>query len=137
MLLDLDRFKVVNDTLGHAVGDRVLRIVAHRLAHSVRPGDVVAFNHNLMHASFGGSGWRRMFTMNFCARCQTPEEERELRQFINAQARFWIDQLHSDVMRRTASPQRMRHLRQVMEQEGDLPALAAKARAEMKESSRG
>ncbi len=42
LLLDLDRFKVVNDTLGHAVGDRVLRIVAHRLAHSVRPGDLVA-----------------------------------------------------------------------------------------------
>jgi diguanylate cyclase (GGDEF)-like protein len=33
---------VVNDTLGHAVGDRVLKIVAHRLAHSVRPGDLVA-----------------------------------------------------------------------------------------------
>ena len=42
LLLDLDRFKVVNDTLGHAVGDRVLKIVAHRLAHSVRPGDLVA-----------------------------------------------------------------------------------------------
>ena len=45
LLVDLDRstgLKQVNDTLGHAVGDRLLQIVAHRLANSVRPGDVVA-----------------------------------------------------------------------------------------------
>src|SRR6478735_8114598 len=42
MMLDLDRFKEVNDTLGHQVGDRLLEIVATRIAGAVRPNDTVA-----------------------------------------------------------------------------------------------
>jgi len=41
-ILDVDRFKAVNDTFGHAIGDAVLSAVAARLVHTLRDADTVA-----------------------------------------------------------------------------------------------
>jgi diguanylate cyclase (GGDEF)-like protein/PAS domain S-box-containing protein len=42
MFLDLDRFKYVNDSMGHAVGDQLLQLVSSRLLEKVREGDTVS-----------------------------------------------------------------------------------------------
>lgn len=42
MFLDLDRFKIINDTLGHAMGDRLLQAVTHRLEQCLRKGDTLS-----------------------------------------------------------------------------------------------
>ncbi len=42
MFLDLDRFKVINDSLGHAIGDKLLQQVVERLKHCMRSDDLIA-----------------------------------------------------------------------------------------------
>jgi diguanylate cyclase (GGDEF)-like protein len=53
--LDVDRFKIINDSLGHAAGDELLTAISRRLEHSLRSTDTVArFNGECTLARLGG-----------------------------------------------------------------------------------
>jgi hypothetical protein len=106
------------------------------IALETKLGDVVCFNHNTKHAAFGGNQYRRMFTINLCQRY--PEEKlQDLREYIGGAARFWIDRAYGEKMVRTAGPERIKHLEQVMANDGHLAELSRKARETMPEPSRG
>ncbi|RYF31347.1 MAG: hypothetical protein EOO38_31640, partial [Cytophagaceae bacterium] len=102
-----------------------------------QPGDVLMFDHNLMHAAYGGSNQRRMFTLNLCKRVETEDEFTDLKGYIASNARFWIDHMHGPIMRETATASRQVHLQQVIDNEGHLAKLSAEARAAQVEPARG
>jgi hypothetical protein len=77
-----------------------------------------------------------MFTVNLSRRYPADRLE-SLRGYISGFARFWVDCPYGEVMIRTAGPERMRHLEQLLANHSHLPELARKAREEMPEPSRG
>lgn len=105
-------------------------------ALDVTPGDLLVFDHNIMHSSWNGNSIRRMFTINLCERYKD-EDTQELRDNISGLSRFWVDRVYGDMMINTASPSRLKHLEQVMANDGHLAELSARARLEMPEPSRG
>jgi hypothetical protein len=66
-----------------------------------------------------------MFTMNLGRRAETPEQIEDLESYIGIHLKSWAGRVHGATMLRTATPNRMRHLEQVIAHEGHLPALRA------------
>ncbi len=105
-------------------------------ALETKPGDLLLFNMNCKHASFGGSTRRRMFTINFSQRYRDEDLEL-LRSAIAGESRFWIDRLYREELVQSAGPERRRHLEQGLANDYHLAELSRQARERMAEPSRG
>lgn len=97
------------------------------------PGDVVIFNHDLYHASFGGGRRRRMFTMNCTRHAKNAADAETLREYLSKHSPGARDLdtttgLHFPTMLETADEARMAHLWQPSQVHDEMfPHLAASA----------
>ncbi len=87
------------------------------------PGDLLVFNHNLMHSSFFGNQERPMFTLNLSQRAVTREEIQDLDQHILHLMGDWtLDHMYAAPLWETASLDRGTHLKQIMDRVKNLKA---------------
>ena len=90
------------------------------IAVETNPGDIVIFNHDLYHASFGGGSRRRMFTMNCTRQAKTPEDLEMARRYLSVHSPGGYNVktgagMFNPTMIDTADENRMVHLRQPIE----------------------
>lgn len=126
------------DVYATALNDMVPTIAEQQVpavALESRPGDLVCFDRRIKHAAFGGGTRRRMFTIILEPR-HADDELEALRANIAVLARYWLERAYGDLMIKTASPQRMVHLKQRMANDDHLPELVRKAKVEMVEPER-
>ncbi len=80
------------------------------------PGDAVMFNHDLFHASFGGGGRRRMFTLNLTRRAESEEDKQRLRLYLSHHSpgarNMAIGGMYFNPIIESATPGRLRHMTQ-------------------------
>ena len=89
------------------------------IALETNPGDLVVFNHSTVHAAFGGSSRRRMFTMNLHKHGHTEEEVARVDEYIKNHCPiahgFKIGGMYTDTILDTAPAERLKHLEQCHE----------------------
>jgi hypothetical protein len=104
------------------------------IAVETNPGDLVIFNHDLYHASFGGGTRRRMFTMNLTRNCKTDVDIATLHKYLSVHSAggYNIDTgagMYFPTILETAGENRMIHLRQIADMHDEMfPHLARERR---------
>ena len=98
------------------------------------PGDLIVFHQNVKHVGLNGSTRRRMFAMGFMPRYPDDELEK-LQDLLASEGRWLVDSVIGPAMRRTAGPERMRHLQQIIDNDFKVKAVADEHRRERAEAA--
>jgi ectoine hydroxylase-related dioxygenase (phytanoyl-CoA dioxygenase family) len=106
----------LNDLLDHKkTGPDVLPQDVPAIALSTTPGDIVIFDHRMMHASFGGGPARRMFAMNLFEQCHTSRQRELTARLFHMYGSQGMSYFFTDHVTRGAPPGRIRRLEPALE----------------------